>query len=71
MERQDADLPAEMVELPNIADLQYSAIHAALQAKDSSVDMVNLDVPWVAEFASNDYLEVLRRRHSRGSSNAR
>jgi len=47
----------EMVELPPIADLQYSAIHAALQAEDSAVDVVDLDVPWIAEFAAASHLE--------------
>lgn len=52
--------PAEMFELPNVSDLQYSQIHAILQANDSSVDIVNLDVPWVAEFASRGYLHLLK-----------
>ncbi|MFB9660269.1 extracellular solute-binding protein [Glycomyces mayteni] len=51
--------PAEMVELPPIADLQYTAIHAALQAEDPDVDVVDLDVPWVAEFAVAGRLEPL------------
>lgn len=51
--------PVEMVELSPIADLQYSAIHAALQAEDADVDVVDLDVPWVAEFASAGRLEPL------------
>jgi multiple sugar transport system substrate-binding protein len=45
-----------MVELPPIADLQYSAIHAALQAKDKGVDIVDLDVPWITEFAAAGHL---------------
>lgn len=48
---------AAMIELPGVTDLQYSAIHAALQAEDSSVDVVNLDVPWIAGFAAKDHLQ--------------
>jgi multiple sugar transport system substrate-binding protein len=51
--------PAEMVELPAIADLQYSAIHAALQAENPDVDVVDLDVVWIAEFAAAGRLEPL------------
>ncbi|MEU5153074.1 extracellular solute-binding protein [Glycomyces sp. NPDC021274] len=51
--------PVEMVELPPIADLQYSAIHAALQAEDQDVDIVDLDVPWIAEFAAAGRLEAV------------
>lgn len=51
--------PAEMVELPAIADLQYSAIHSALQAEDADVDVVDLDVVWIAEFAAAGHLERL------------
>ncbi|MDA1359051.1 extracellular solute-binding protein [Glycomyces luteolus] len=53
------DHPVEMVELSPIADLQYSAIHAALQSEDPDVDVVDLDIPWVAEFASAGRLEPL------------
>jgi multiple sugar transport system substrate-binding protein len=48
---------AEMVELPPIADLQYSAIHAALQSGTADVDVVDLDIPWIAEFAAAGHLE--------------
>lgn len=51
--------PVEMRELPATADLQYTAIHAALQAEDPDVDVVDLDVPWVAEFAAAERLEPL------------
>jgi multiple sugar transport system substrate-binding protein len=54
------DHQAEMIELPGVTDLQYSAVHAALQAEDSAVDVVNLDVPWIAEFAEGKHLEELR-----------
>lgn len=47
----------EMVELPPIADLQYSAIHAALQSETADVDMVDLDIPWIADFAAAGHLE--------------
>lgn len=53
------DHRVEMVELSPIADLQYSAIHAVLQAEDSNVDVVDLDVPWIAEFAAAGRLEPL------------
>jgi multiple sugar transport system substrate-binding protein len=53
------DHPAEMVELPPIADLQYSAIHAALQAENADVDVVDLDVVWIAEFAAAGHLDPL------------
>ncbi|MEU6250584.1 extracellular solute-binding protein [Glycomyces sp. NPDC047010] len=53
------DHRVEMVELSPIADLQYSAIHAALQAENPDVDVVDLDVPWVAEFAAAGRLEPL------------
>lgn len=51
------DHPAEMVELPGIADLQYSAIHAALQSESPDVDVVDLDIPWIADFAAAGRLE--------------
>ncbi|MCC3765115.1 extracellular solute-binding protein [Glycomyces sp. TRM65418] len=51
--------PAEMIELPPIADLQYSAIHSALQAENEHVDVVDLDVVWIAEFAAAGHLETL------------
>lgn len=53
------DHQAEMIELPGVTDLQYSAVHAALQAEDPSVDVVNLDVPWIAGFVAGDHLEPL------------
>jgi multiple sugar transport system substrate-binding protein len=49
--------PVEMVELPPIADLQYSEIHAVLQAESADVDVVELDIPWIAEFAKAGHLE--------------
>ncbi|GAA1665598.1 hypothetical protein GCM10009830_08970 [Glycomyces endophyticus] len=55
------DHPAEMVELPGVADLQYGAIHAALQAGDPAVDVVNLDLPWIADFAKAGRLLELER----------
>ncbi|GAA2124402.1 extracellular solute-binding protein [Glycomyces algeriensis] len=56
----------EMVELPPIADLQYSAIHAALQAKDEGVDIVDLDVPWITEFAAAGHLVPFDDRDAKG-----
>lgn len=57
---------AEMVELPPIADLQFSAVHAALQAGDSDVDVVELDVPWIAEFAKAGHLEPIEEPDTEG-----
>jgi multiple sugar transport system substrate-binding protein len=51
----------EVVELPGVADLQYSAMHAALQSGDPNVDAVNLDIAWIAEFAEAGYLRELER----------
>ncbi|THV23594.1 extracellular solute-binding protein [Glycomyces paridis] len=48
---------AQMVELPAIADLQYSAIHAALQSESGEADVVDLDIPWIADFAAAGRLE--------------
>lgn len=60
------DHQVEMVELPPIADLQYSAIHAALQAEDPHVDVVDLDVPWIAEFAAAGRLAPFDDRDPEG-----
>jgi multiple sugar transport system substrate-binding protein len=60
------DHPAEMVELPGIADLQFSAIHAALQSESADVDAVELDVPWIAEFAKAGHLEALKDADTEG-----
>ncbi|MCD0444000.1 extracellular solute-binding protein [Glycomyces sp. A-F 0318] len=51
------DHQVEMVELPPIADLQYGAIHAALQSRSPDVDVVDLDIPWIADFAAAGHLE--------------
>ncbi|WP_030154667.1 extracellular solute-binding protein [Glycomyces sp. NRRL B-16210] len=53
------DHQAELVELPGVADLQYNAIHAALQSGDTGVDAVVLDLPWIAEFAAAGRLRAL------------
>jgi multiple sugar transport system substrate-binding protein len=60
------DHSAEMVELPPIVDLQYSTIHAALQAEDAGVDLVEIDVPWIAEFAAAGRLEPFTDPDTRG-----
>jgi multiple sugar transport system substrate-binding protein len=60
------DYRAEMVELPPIADLQYSALRAALQAQDASVDLVEIDVPLIAEFAAAGRLEPFTEPDTRG-----
>lgn len=53
------DHPVEMTEHSNITDLAYSAIHARLQSEDPGVDVVELDVPWIAEFAAEGYVREL------------
>jgi multiple sugar transport system substrate-binding protein len=56
----------EMVELPPIVDLQYSTIHAVLQAEDPNVDVVEIDVPWIAEFADAGRLEPFKDPDTEG-----
>jgi multiple sugar transport system substrate-binding protein len=60
------DYRVEMVELPRIVDLQYSIVHAALQAQDAEVDLVEVDVPWIAEFAAAGRLEPFTDPDTRG-----
>ncbi|THV39468.1 extracellular solute-binding protein [Glycomyces buryatensis] len=57
---------AQLIELPGVADLQYSAMHAALQSEDPGVDIVNLDLPWIAEFAKQGYLHRLEEAEDSG-----
>lgn len=56
----------DIVENSSITDLDYSTIHARLQAEDPSVDVVELDVPWIAEFASEEYVRELENVSSSG-----
>lgn len=50
---------AEIRDLPPNADLQYNGMHAALQARDTDVDLVTVDIAWIAEFAEQGYLRRL------------
>ncbi|WP_035699502.1 extracellular solute-binding protein [Glycomyces tenuis] len=56
----------DIVEHSNITDLSYSVIHARLQAEDPDVDVVELDVPWIAEFAAAGYIQPLEDVDSSG-----
>ncbi|WP_460497174.1 extracellular solute-binding protein [Glycomyces tarimensis] len=53
------DQPATVLELPPNADVEYNAMHARLQAKDEGIDLVNLDIPWIAGFAEQGHLRKL------------
>lgn len=55
------DTPAEIVELPSDADAQHAEMLARAQSGHDSVDIYNLDVVWVAEFAENGYLRPLEQ----------
>jgi multiple sugar transport system substrate-binding protein len=50
----------EIQELPDDADGQYSQMLADAQSGDESVDIYNLDVTSIAEFAHSGYLRPLR-----------
>lgn len=50
---------ARIEELPGIADAQRSEMVARAQAKRRTVDVYNLDVTWVAEFAALRYIRPL------------
>jgi multiple sugar transport system substrate-binding protein len=53
------DTPARVEELPSDAGLQHSEMVARAQARDGTVDIYNLDVTSVAEFAAAGYLRPL------------
>ncbi|HEU5127373.1 MAG TPA: extracellular solute-binding protein [Glycomyces sp.] len=55
----DERFGAEIVELSPIADQAYSVVHAKLQSGASGIDVVGLDVPWIAEFAAEEYIREL------------
>ncbi|WNV85604.1 extracellular solute-binding protein [Umezawaea sp. Da 62-37] len=48
--------PAEIVELPDVADAQHSEMVARAQAGGGDVDIYNLDLTWTAEFAEAKYI---------------
>lgn len=55
----NADHPrnqARLEELPNSADLQHSGMVSQAQQKDGRVDVYNLDVTWIPEFAAARYI---------------
>lgn len=55
------DMRAEIVELPADADAQHAEMLARAQSGQDPVDIYNLDVVWVAEFAHNGYLRPLEQ----------
>jgi multiple sugar transport system substrate-binding protein len=50
---------AELVELSEIADDQHSEMVARAQSGGGGVDVYNLDVTWIAEFAEAGYIRPL------------
>ncbi len=50
---------ATIVELPGIADAQRSEMVARAQSGAADVDIFNLDVTWIAEFAKAGYIRPL------------
>jgi multiple sugar transport system substrate-binding protein len=51
--------PARIVELPALADAQRSEMLARAQSGRGDIDVFNLDVTWVTEFAENGYIQTL------------
>ena len=51
--------PAKIVELSGVADQQRNEMVKRAQAAGSDIDIYNLDVTWIAEFAENDYIRPL------------
>lgn len=51
--------PAQIVEVSSNADLAYSTMLSAAQAREPGYDIYNLDVPWVPQFAQSGYLREL------------
>jgi multiple sugar transport system substrate-binding protein len=51
--------PARIVELPALADAQRSEMLARAQSGRGDIDVFNLDVTWIAEFAENRYIQSL------------
>ncbi|NJC74158.1 extracellular solute-binding protein [Planosporangium thailandense] len=59
LDRWNADHPrnqARLEELPNSADLQHSGLVSQAQRNDGRVDVYNLDVTWIPEFAAAGYI---------------
>ena len=48
------------------ADLQHSGMISYAQNKADQVDVYNLDVPWIPEFAANNYIQPLLARDTDG-----
>lgn len=53
------DNPARLESLSSKADQQHSEMVARAQSADSGVDVYNLDVTWVAEFAAAHFIQRL------------
>lgn len=53
------DNPARLESLSSQADRQHSEMVARAQSEASGVDVYNLDVTWVAEFAAAHYIQPL------------
>ena len=51
--------PARIVELPGLADAQRSEMLARAQSGRGDIDVYNLDVTWIAEFAEAGYIRAL------------
>ncbi|MFF3765859.1 extracellular solute-binding protein [Streptomyces sp. NPDC001922] len=58
-DRSQPDVRVEIVRLPAAADDARSQLVAALQSGGADYDVVNLDVPWTAEFAAGDLIRPL------------
>jgi multiple sugar transport system substrate-binding protein len=50
------DTPARLVDVGGSADVQHSEMVGQAQSADPAVDVYNLDVAWVAEFAAAHYI---------------
>jgi multiple sugar transport system substrate-binding protein len=48
--------PVRLEELPESADLQHSGMVGRAQQKDRPIDVYNLDITWVPEFAAAGYI---------------
>jgi multiple sugar transport system substrate-binding protein len=56
---QNPALPARMVEVRGVADAHRSEMVARAQSGERSVDIYNLDIIWIAEFAAAGYISEL------------
>lgn len=57
--RTHPDNPARLESLSNQADRQHSEMVARAQSGQSGVDVYNLDVTWIAEFAAAHFIQPL------------